>query len=158
MQLSVCQDAVRSLSQGNWSPASSRSESVTGGHNASITRCGIRPDRGEKRTRVSSALGTTRHLRRQCAGRPKLGVGSGPDFDRMSADELAQVVEASPPNDFLDRSSERGEEVGAEIAAGLDGVVCPFPNHATRQASSTAKCSSGMLGRCKRLRQSTQTG
>jgi len=50
----------------------------------------------------------------------------GPDFNRMNADEVAQVVEASPPNDFLDRSSERGEEVGAEVAGGageLRGVV-----------------------------------
>jgi hypothetical protein len=42
----------------------------------------------------------------------------GPDFSEMSADEVAQVVEASPPNDCLDRSSERCEKVGPEVPAG----------------------------------------
>lgn len=40
------------------------------------------------------------------------------EFRGNGANEGAQVVEASPPSDFLDRSRERDEEVGAEVSAG----------------------------------------
>jgi hypothetical protein len=55
--------------------------------------------------------------------RGKLIIPGQVDNREMSAEEVAQVVEVSPPNDFLERSSERGEKVGTPQPAGAGKLI-----------------------------------